>query len=893
MEDLGRGVIAINQGSGNVYVGWRMLGTEPTDITFNLYRSTGGGTAVKLNSQPITATTDWVDSDVNTIQSNSYFVRPVLNDQELASSAPFTLSASAPIRQYISIPLAIPAGGTTPDGSYTYNANDCSVGDLDGDGEYEIVLKWDPSNSKDNSQSGYTGNVFLDAYKQDGTCLWRIDLGINIRAGAHYTQFMVYDLDGDGRAEVACKTAPGTVDGQGNDVILPEDDPDADYRNTSGYILDGPEYLTIFDGQSGTELVTTDYIPPRGTVSDWGDSYGNRVDRFLACVAYLDGVRPSLVMCRGYYTWTWLVAWDWRDGQLTQRWVFNSRDGTPGNLAYEGQGNHNLSVGDVDGDGKDEIVYGACAIDDDGTGLYNTGLGHGDAMHLGDLDPDRLGLEVFNIHEPASPTAGAEFRDAATGQLIWGVASTGDVGRGCSDDVYAGTRGAESWAGNTGGLRDRYGNIVGRAPGSTNFLAWWDSDVVRELLDSNHIDKYGLSSDTRLLTASSCSSINGTKSTPCLSGDILGDWREEVIFRTSDNTALRIYTTTTPATNRIYTLMHDPQYRLSIAWQNVVYNQPPHTGFYLGDGMAEPPRPQIIVPEPWLYGDFTGDNIVDMNDIPYFTEFWLENDCNKTAGLDLNDDCIINFYEFSVLAESWLIADTTAPLAPAGLSATAWDGTVSLDWNDNSESDLDGYNMYRSTASGSGYSRLNGSLLSSSNYTDNSVTNGTTYYYVVTAVDKSSNESNYSSEVSATPSEISSITIQEDTTGFCDVDGTVDNINAGFTGTGYANTDNATGKGINWRINIPSSGGTYIFTWRFANSSSNRPAKLLVNGSTVVSTINFPATGGWTTWSEVSVNVNLSTGIKDIRLEATGSDGLANIDYLMVTGSGPQAASCP
>jgi rhamnogalacturonan endolyase len=661
MENLGRGVVAINQGSGNVYVGWRLLGTDPNDIAFNLYRSTGGGTAVKLNSQPIMATTDWVDSGVSTSQSNSYFVRPVLEDgQELAPSAPFTLPAGAPVRQYISVPLAVPAGGTTPSGSYTYNANDCSVGDLDGDGEYEIVLKWDPSDSQDNSLSGYTGNVYLDAYEMNGTLMWRIDLGINIRAGAHYTQFIVYNLDSDGRAEVVCKTAPGTVDGQGNYVLLPGDDPNADYRNASGYILAGPEYLTVFDGLTGAELATTDYIPPRGNVSDWGDSYGNRVDRFLACIAYLDGVRPSLVMCRGYYgpkggsftkAKNFLVAWNWRNGSLTHLWTFEAAVGQDGNINsdYVDQGNHNLSVGDVDGDGKDEIIYGACAIDDDGTPLYTTGLHHGDAMHLGDLDPDRPGLEVFDIHEPASPTAGAEFRDAATGQLIWGVASTGDVGRGCSDDVYAGTRGAESWAGNTGGLRDRYGNIIGRAPGSTNFLVWWDGDVVRELLDSNHIDKYGLSSDTRLLTATGCTSNNGTKSTPCLSADIFGDWREEVIWRTSDNTALRIYTTTIPATNRIYTLMHDPQYRLSIVWQNVAYNQPPHTGFYLGDGMAEPPHPDIRV----LYGDFTSDGIVNRDDLSEFVDFWLVTDCNNVR-LDWNGDCIIDFYEFSLLSQDWL-----------------------------------------------------------------------------------------------------------------------------------------------------------------------------------------------------------------------------------------------
>lgn len=594
MERLSRGVVAVRSSSASVYVGWRLFGNDPAGIAFNVYRSTAGGAAMLLNGSPIAASTNFVDNSAPTSQSNTYFVRPVLNGVEQANSASFTLSANAANVQYLQIPLQIPAGGTTPSGeSYSYTANDLSVGDLDGDGEYEYVLKWDPSNAKDNSQSGYTGNVVLDAYELNGTRLWRIDLGRNIRAGAHYTQFIVYDLDGDGRAEVAAKTADGTRSGTGQVI----GNSSADYRNSSGYILSGPEFLTIFNGQNGAVLATTNYVPARGDVGSWGDTYGNRVDRFLAGVAYLDGQRPSLIMSRGYYTRAVIVAWDWRNGQLTQRWTFDSN--ASGNSAYAGQGNHNLSIADVDADGRQEIIFGAATIDDNGRGLYASGLGHGDALHVGDFVPSRSGLEIWDIHESNS-VPGADLRDARTGARLFAINNSSGSegpGRGVADDIYAGNAGAEFWGSGPGmtNLFNASGASIGRTPGSANFLVWWDSDTVRELLDSNHVDKYGTSGDTRLLTGSGVTSNNGTKSTPALSGDVLGDWREEVIWRTTDNAALRIYTTTNVATNRFYTFLHDPQYRVALAWQNVAYNQPPHPSFFVGANMSPPPTPNITI----------------------------------------------------------------------------------------------------------------------------------------------------------------------------------------------------------------------------------------------------------------------------------------------------------
>ena len=609
MESLDRGLIAVRSHEGKVYIGWRLLATDADDIAFNVYRTTGLNTT-KLNPKPIVSSTNFIDDNADLTKENIYFIKPVARNNELQQSKRFILAANSSAQQYLSIPLQIPPGGETMGSKYSYSANDASVADLDGDGEYEIVLKWDPSNARNPPQTGFTGNTILDAYTLNGRLLWRIDLGRNIRSGAAYTQFMVYDYDGDGRAELMCKTADGTMDGKGK--IL--GDSTKDWRthgnangNMYGKVADGPEYITVFDGRTGAALATEKYIPKRHPLNGWGGIGGNggndntasRSDRFTACVAYLDGKLPSAVFVRGWYGRTVLAAWDWRNGKLTSRWVFDSKDSAN---PYSGMANHNLSVADVDNDGKDEICVGAMTVDDNGTGLYTTGLRHGDALHLSDLDPSRPGFEVFGIHENESRTIalntpGVAMFDARTGEVIWSLYPGVDVGRGVAGDIDPRHPGFENWGG-PGGLRDARGKTISdKTPSSTNFLVWWDDDLTRELLDGNHIDKWDWNTGEtkRLLTADGCSSNNGTKATPCLSADIFGDWREEVIWRTSDNRELRIYTTTIPSTRRLCTLMQDPQYRLAIAWQNTSYNQPPHTSFYFGEGMKKIPKPNIVV----------------------------------------------------------------------------------------------------------------------------------------------------------------------------------------------------------------------------------------------------------------------------------------------------------
>lgn len=571
VENLNRGVSAAYTGSG-VLVSWRILATDDPSTTFDLWKNgetkLGTFTLEQASCYLDTAgtATDWytIDTFVNGEMTEFAQVSRNLSTKSTGQSG-----------AYFDIPLQKPAAQTMPDGTTcTYNANDATVADADGDGEYEIYLKWDPSNSKDNSKDGYTGTVFIDCYKLDGTLMWRVDLGKNIRAGAHYTQMMVYDYDGDGKAEMVCKTADGTKDGQGTVI----GDASADYRASNGYILSGPEYLTLFDGETGKALHTIDYKIGRGNVSDWGDNYGNRVDRFTAATAYLDGKTPSVIMNRGYYTRMTATAYNVVNDKLVEQWTFDT--GNSSSAAGYHDGNHNCMPADVDGDGKDEIVMGSAVIDDNGKLLYTSGMEHGDAMHVGDLVPDNPGIEIFMCHE--GDEYGVSLRDGETGNIIFRSTGTSDTGRCLAGNFIASNPGAE-FVGIHNSIvynskMEQIATWADVTKWNMNSLCYWTGALERGTMDRLMVDQHG---SGRVFTGEA-SYNNDSKSNVSLSADIFGDWREEIIAPANDSAVLRVFGTTFTTEYPIYTLMHDTQYRAQVAGQNVGYNQPPHPSFYLG-----------------------------------------------------------------------------------------------------------------------------------------------------------------------------------------------------------------------------------------------------------------------------------------------------------------------
>lgn len=618
MENLSRGLVSANVGKG-MLVSWRLLGTDAPNTEFNLYRD-----GTKIATIDGKGATNYLDASGSA--ASKYSVAAVVGGKEGEKSGlsfvfDKTASSDGKSFPYKTLKLDRPGNLKMPDGSTcSYTPNDMSTADLDGDGELELVLKWDPSNQKDNSQGGYTGNVYIDAYKMDGKRMWRIDLGHNIRAGAHYTQFMVYDLDGDGIAEVAMKTSDGTVDGTGKVI----GDKSKDYRTKTGTIMSGNEFLTVFSGKNGAEITTINYEPGRGITKNWGDNYGNRSERMLAAIAYLDGVHPSLIMVRGYYTNAYVVAYDFDGKKLKQRWYHKSEKGGQG---LHGQGNHNISVGDINGDGKDEIVFGAAALKSDGTLLYRTGLGHGDAMHLSDLDPDLPGLELWDVHEEGKAKYGDELR-APDGKIIWGTPGNGkDNGRGLAADIDADNRGFEMWSSISDGVKNVKGKKISGSKPSVNFRIYFDGDLQDELFDGA-IDKWDTKGKkaNRYFTygnVNKSTTNNGTKKNPCLVADLFGDWREELVLRSGGDAAtVTIFGTPVATDYRVYTLMHDPHYRVSIAWQNVAYNQPPHLGYYLPDAVKNLKQPSIylagsgttpVIPD--TAGSGETPTVIDTNDV--------------------------------------------------------------------------------------------------------------------------------------------------------------------------------------------------------------------------------------------------------------------------------------
>lgn len=560
-----RGVVAVASGDG-VYVGWRLKALDPPDIAFNVYRD-----GVQVNDAPVTDSTNYQDDEGSV--GATYDVRPVLDGVEQGTSEAF----SALSNDYISIPLQ------NPDGK---QGRLVGTADLDGDCDFDFIVKlgnrdYDVTQWDQDSE----GETFtLEAYTNEGTFLWRRDLGPNIRPGVWHSPMAVFDFDGDGKAELALKA--GEIDESlGGDGDLNDDgitDYSDDLGNVSPNDFDGNiEYLEVWDGETGETRARTPWID----AGPWG-SDGNRYNRNMMAPAYLagEGENPSIVITRGGNSRNEIHAYDLVGNELVERWIWSIGDGG-------GNYGHNVRTGDIDADGRDEFLFFSRALDHDGTEMWNTNEAHGDRFHLTDIDPDRPGLEIFYIQEfGGTYTHPVHLRDAETGDFIWGPEGDwGDVGRGLCANIDP-TPGVECWA-SAGDLYSATGESLGDRPNTPNMAIWWDADLLRELIDQNRITKPGAGTP---LTASGCS--HGTRNIPMGYGDVVGDWREEAWWLCDGNSELRVYISTDVADSRIYSLMQDPIYRTSVGAMMMGYVQSTQTGFYIGEEMDTPPTPYVTIP---------------------------------------------------------------------------------------------------------------------------------------------------------------------------------------------------------------------------------------------------------------------------------------------------------
>ena len=857
LEAIDRGLVVANVGKSGMLVSWRLLGTENSDTEFNLYRD-----GEKIATIGKTDGTNYLDKDGKI--TSKYTVSAVVDGKEGEKKGPTLVLDSTVVDKGKSVPYKVlkldrPASQVMPDSEKTvcnYYPDDMSVGDLDGDGEYELVVKWIPDNYKDNSQSmvgSYTGTVFIDAYELDGTKLWRVSLGRNIRAGAHYTQFQVYDYDGDGKAEMVVKTGDGTIDGKGKVI----GDSTKDYRNESGMIITGPEYLTVFRGSDGAEITTIDYVPSRDIRAfgpydslglNWGDKYGNRCDRFLAATAYLDGVHPSLITARGYYTAAYVVAFDFDGKNLKQRWFHKSE--TPGEGLFR-QGNLNIVVGDLDDDGKDEIVYGGAALNSDGTLRYSTGLGYGYAAYVGDFDPDHAGREVWAIHSDYdSAEYIAEFRDDK-GNIIFGDKPTliKENGRAMVADIDSASRGYEMWSYIVNDIHSAKGTPIKldsslipdgeefRYLGSlvpTSFRIYFDGDLQDELLDGPVVYKFNSvkrTIETYFEGDSTTLGLIGNQSAknfPGLVADLFGDWREEMIFR-SERDSSKIYILSTPVTtpHRLYTLMHDAQYRQAVAWQNTAYNLPPHPSYYLPDMVKKLQKPAVYT--------------VGENEYAEYPDAVLEKTGKGSEKQTVSLGKSITSFGYDYL----FCTGVKVEGLPSGVSAKV-DSAAKTVKISGAPKKVGKFKFIVSTVgSKAGNMSLKGEIV----VTDTSVVDA------------------------AKPFKGKGLTQTQD---------------KGYIGEGYYNFENSKKSYATWKV-VSNADAVTTLGILYANGDEISRDMILVVNDKEIGTIKMDTTGAWTTRKVASADIELNEGENTITLKSTTSKGGANVDAFLFDIGGVKA----
>ena len=942
MEALDRGLVVSNAGKSGMLVSWRLLGTEKSDTEFNLYRD-----GTKIASIGKTAGTNYLDTAGKV--TSKYTVAAVVGGKEGSKSAPSLVLDSSIVDHGKSFPYKVlkldrPASQTMPDSAKTvcnYYPDDMSVGDLDGDGEYELVVKWIPDNYKDNSQSmegSYTGTVFIDAYELDGTKLWRINLGRNIRAGAHYTQFQVYDYDGDGKAEMVVKTGDGTIDGKGKVI----GDSSKDYRNASGIIITGPEYLTVFRGSDGAEITTIDYVPSRDIRAfgpydslglNWGDTYGNRCDRFLAATAYLDGVHPSLITARGYYTAAYVVAYDFDGKNLKQRWFHKSE--TPGKGLY-GQGNLNIVVGDLDRDGKDEIVYGAAALNSDGTVRYSTGLGYGYAAYVGDFDPDHAGLEVWAIHSDYDDAKYiAEFRDDK-GNIIFGDVPTKqkEDGRAMVADIDSTSRGYEMWSYIVNEIHSAKGtpikldsslipdgeefNYLGSLV-PTIFRIYFDGDLQDELLDGPVISKFNSGKRTLETYFQGDSSLGlignqSSKNFPGLVADIFGDWREEMIFR-SERDSSKIYILSTPVTtpHRLYTLMHDAQYRQAVAWQNTAYNLPPHPSYYLPDMAKKLTKPSVYA---------AGDNEYAEYPDAVLTKTGKASE-KQTVTLGESITALDYSYMFctgvqvdglpSGVSAKVDSAANTLKIAGAPTKAGTFKFVVTTVGSKAKNVSLNGEIIVKDTVTTPPVDTTKvDTTKTDTTKVDTTKTDTTKVDTTKTDTTKVDTTKTDTTKVDTTKTDTAKVDtskiIPQDTTktdtvkvdstkkGTSIVDaskpsegkGTTETESEGYIGNGYFDFENSKSSYATWIINSKKKTAA-VMSIRYANGDNSSRDMVLVVNDKVIGTVKLDPTGDWSIWEMADMNINLKEGQNAITLKSTLKIGGPDIDAFLFDVGGVEA----